>query len=453
MTTLAINGAHAARLLEALDERDETAWVLTAAVMKGGELLLGRELLEVPADAYVERGPTRLRIASTGFVPAFSRARSEGHVAVFVHTHPGGLATPSLPDAEVDRVLRAHARDRGLVGYASLVVGGVSAQPAVAGSVWVDDAGPTSIGKVRVAGSDMCVWLADGQDLGGPLPIFDRQVRAFGPDGQRLLSGLRVGVVGAGGTGSATIEQLARLGVGELVVVDDDVVDEANLTRIHESSHDDIDVPKVDLAKRRAESFGTGTRVRAVRGTVASRVGVDALAGCDVIFGCTDDNAGRLVLNRIAYRYLIPVLDSAVVIDADGGAGVLRGVTGRVTVVVPGEPCLLCRGQVDASLASEEMMDPAARRALSGEGYARGATGPAPAVVSFTTAVAALAVSEWLGRLLGYAESTSSQLLVRFHGQEIRRAGRPAVPGHMCVEPAEWALGATEPPLGIVGLR
>ena len=120
--------------------------------------------------------------------------------------------------------------------------------------------------------------------------------------------------------------------------------------------------------------------------------------------------------------------------------------------MVPGEPCLICRGQVDPRLAAEEMMDPDARRALAGEGYARGAEGPAPAVVAFTTGTSALALSDVLGRLLGYAEYASTQLLLRFHAQSIARAGRGAVDGHFCVNPAEWAQGDTTPVLGIVGL-
>lgn len=62
-----------------------------------------------------------------------------------------------------------------------------------------------------------------------------------GTDGQRSLGALRSGVVGAGGTGSAVTEQLARHGVGDLVMLDDDVVvDDTNLTRIHGSTAADL---------------------------------------------------------------------------------------------------------------------------------------------------------------------------------------------------------------------
>ena len=62
------------------------------------------------------------------------------------------------------------------------------------------------------------------------------------------VNGVRVGVVGAGGTGSAVIEQLARLGVGELVIFDDDTIDETNLTRIHGATVADVGRAKAELA-------------------------------------------------------------------------------------------------------------------------------------------------------------------------------------------------------------
>jgi molybdopterin/thiamine biosynthesis adenylyltransferase len=453
MSTLAITTEQAACLFDALQLVDETAWVLVARVADDGGLLLGRDLLDVPAAAYIERGPRRLTIASAGFVPAFSAARRDGAIPIFIHTHPGGDASRSSLDEHVDELLRSHAADRGLSGYASLIVGGTPSAPEITGRLWMAHGRHTAVRRLRLAGNNFRLLLANSEDAdSAPPSIFDRQVRAFGEVGQRLLAELRVGVVGAGGTGSASIEQLARLGVGTIVVVDDDTIDKTNVTRIHESVEDDVGESKAVVATRRAQSYGTGTKVHTVDQTVCSRAGVEALAGCDVIFGCTDDNAGRLVINRLAYRYLVPVIDCGVVVDVSEVDLLVRGVVGRVTVVAPGEPCLLCRGQVDTTLASEEMMDPDTRRARAGEGYARGAQAPAPAVVTFTTAIAAMAVNEMLGRLFGYMDSPSSQTLIRFHDQAVGRGGRRGPEGHTCRDAHEWGLGPTEPLLGIVGL-
>jgi tRNA A37 threonylcarbamoyladenosine dehydratase len=50
-----------------------------------------------------------------------------------------------------------------------------------------------------------------------------------------LLSNLNVGIVGAGGTGSALAEQLIRLGIGNLIVIDDDVFKSSNINRVYGS--------------------------------------------------------------------------------------------------------------------------------------------------------------------------------------------------------------------------
>ena len=61
------------------------------------------------------------------------------------------------------------------------------------------------------------------------------------------LRHLRVGVVGCGGTGSAVAMLLARLGVGQIALFDEDVVERTNLNRLHGARQSDADAmrPKV----------------------------------------------------------------------------------------------------------------------------------------------------------------------------------------------------------------
>ncbi len=450
MTTLAIHGGHADALLPALCAVDETAWVLSARAVPSHELILGRTLREVPADAYLERGPRRLRISSAGYVPAFSQALAADELPVFVHTHPTGRPTRSQLDEVVDVELAAFAAARGFTSYIALILGGTPERPRFTGRIIDADGRERRIDKLRIASRDFRVLLADDRPAYTPDAMFDRQARAFGVDGQALLRTLQIGVVGAGGTGSPTIEILARLGVGDIIAIDDDTVDETNLTRLHGSTAADIGAAKVQLAAALATAYGTGSVVTPKITTVSSRAGAEALRGCDVVFGCTDDHAGRLVLSRLAYHYLIPVFDMGVMVDVN--AGEVRGINCRVTMAVPGEACLLCRGQVDARIAGDEMLDDSRRRELAGQGYASGEAGPAPAVVAFTTLTAAHAVSDLLGRLFGYAAATSTQMLIRPHVQRISPAGRPTREGHYCAAESEWGLGDAEPFLGIAGL-
>ena len=306
---------------------------------------------------------------------------------------------------------------------------------------------PTTIDAVRVVGDSWRLLLVE---TNATVPsIFDRQIRAFGSAGQHLLAHLRVGVVGAGGTGSAVCEQLIRLGVGEITVIDDDVIndDGSNVTRVWGSTMADIGMPKVSIVERTAEQIGFGTRINPIKGTVNDEATAQELRHCDVVFGCTDDNRGRMTLSRIATWYLIPVIDMGVKLSSS--EGVLTNIDGRVTIIDHATGCLQCRGRIDAQVLQAEVLQPLEREARVAESYAVGLGERDPAVVAYTTSIAATAVAEFLARTIGLdTDRPSTELLVRFHQRSIGRSTRPAKPGHWCVDTANVGAGDTEPFLG-----
>jgi molybdopterin/thiamine biosynthesis adenylyltransferase len=261
-----------------------------------------------------------------------------------------------------------------------------------------------------------------------------------------------VGVVGCGGTGSATAILLARLGVGQLVLFDDDIVDVTNLNRLHGSRRGDADAirPKVDVVAREIADMAIGTRVVPVRAWVGDPACRDALKSCDVIFGCTDDHDGRLMLNRFSYFYLIPVIDMGLAIDPNPVGG-LRDLSGRVTVLVPGAPCLLCRGVVDPALARDEDLErshPEEYERRKREAYVRGGGDPAPAVVTFTTATACLAVDELLQGLTCFRDPGGWvwHRVRRFDLLLDRRPGAQQNPHcPICVDQGYWGRGDIDP--------
>src|SRR3989442_11612923 len=162
-------------------------------------------------------------------------------------------------------------------------------------------------------------------------PFFERQVLAFGAESQALLQQLHVGVVGVGGTGSAVVEQLARLGVGTLTIFDGDSFDPTNVNRVYGSSPKDVGRAKVEIAKDHIERVGLGTTVHVFADPITSEAVAKQLRVCDVIFGCTDKQAPRAILVNLALRYLIPVLDLGVAINSMNGS--IRDIIGRVTIL------------------------------------------------------------------------------------------------------------------------
>jgi molybdopterin/thiamine biosynthesis adenylyltransferase len=286
-----------------------------------------------------------------------------------------------------------------------------------------------------------------------------RQALAFGAFTNARLKAMRVGVVGCGGTGSATAMLLARLGVGHLVIFDEDLVEVTNLNRLHGARRADADGmrSKVDVVAREIAELGLGCRVVAIRRWVGDAACRDALKSCDVIFGCTDDNDGRLLLNRLAYFYLIPVIDMGLAIEIKPVVGGTRELSGRVTVLAPGGSCLLCRQIVDPTVAREEDLkrrNPSEYERRKREAYVRGGGDPAPAVVTFTTATACMAVDELLQALTNFRDSSgwAWQRVRRFDLMRDRSPGAPLNEDcPICVEPTYWGRGDAEPFLDRVG--
>lgn len=450
--TLVLPESLAEQLAAAAAQADESGAVLIAGITRGsnGVRLLGRELHWVPDHAYSKRTAESLEVMSAGYVPALRRAADLGSVAIWVHTHPGvgSRPMPSRHDDVVDDKLRELFMVRTDADvYASLIVSEAPALFRFSGR-GVDGPRPFAIRRVVVLGDRLRV-LGDLGTSTGVLPdTFDRQVRAFGGDVQRVLALLQITIVGCGGTGSAVAEQLVRLGVRHLTLVDDDTLSASNVTRVYGSRPEYVGQRKVDVLATHLARIATDVKVTKLAGKITAEDHARAVSSSDVLFGCTDDNAGRVVLGRLAAYCLIPLIDCGVLISSDNGA--LRSIDGRVTLQMPGDPCLVCRNRVDLARAAAEQLDPAERTRRQDEGYAPELGGVEPAVITFTSAVASAAVTELLDLLIGFGpDDRHNELLIRFHDREISTNFGSPRPGHYC-DPAAASLGQgeSEPFLG-----
>ena len=190
----------------------------------------------------------------------------------------------------------------------------------------------------------------------GDLETVARLAAAFGDEAARRLREATVGVVGAGGTGSAAIEVLARAGVGRLIIVDPDHLEPSNLERVHGSCARDLEarVSKSELARRHANAINKRCEVVAVRGALPQELAVDKLVEADVILGCTDQQHSRLALSDLVVRYLVPAIDCGVALE--GSEGVVRGQIIQLLRWLPADPCAVCRGLVNPRRVSQELM-------------------------------------------------------------------------------------------------
>lgn len=431
---------------KAAREHDEAAAVLLAGVARtsSGLRLLGRELHWVPNHAYDRRTSRSLSIRSEGYTKALARCEQIHATPMWLHTHPGkrGIPISSHYDRIVDDQLQSTFRIRsGANIYASAVFSPAEPWFTFSGEVWVGgDPVADSVTRTLVIGSRWSLLSSEHAPHDSIVPpLFDRQVRAFGGDIQRVLSQLRIGVVGCGGTGSAVSEQLIRLGIRCLLLIDPDNLSETNLTRVYGSTPDRVGAPKVDVLASSLQRIAPDARIDRCVGSITTRAVAQELTSCDIVFGCTDDNAGRLVLSRLSSYYIAPVIDVGVLLSSSNGR--MEGIDGRITVLSPGLACLVCRGRVDLGRAHAEQLDPAERGALQKEGYASELGGIEPAVVPYTSLVAGFGVAELLERFIGYGpEPEPGELLIRCHDRELSTNSQLPAPRHYC-NPIDGAIG------------
>lgn len=466
--TLALRAEQAQALKTHLlreDGRERAAYLLCSIAKVGvdpwerqaHERFLVRQVVPVPDAELLESTPTRVTWSTRSFVQVLKQADRAGQVVAIVHNHPAGQPCFSPQDDANEPELLQGAINRNGPGtrLLSLIM---TSDGRLAGRIWRQ---PTKTGQdplamIRVVGSRFDFHYAE-RGMAADMRAFHRQALAFGAALNQDLGKLRVGIVGCGGTGSAVAMLLARLGVGQIALFDNDIVDQTNLNRLHGARQADADAmrPKVEVVARAITELGLGVRVVPVDAWVGNPACRDALKCCDVLFGCTDDHDGRAFINRFAYYYLTPVIDIGLAIDvSDDAIPEVKALDGRVTVLMPGHTCLICREVINSKIAADQALkrkNPAEYEKRKAEAYVFGEGNPSPAVVTFTTELACMGVNELIHRLQGFRgeDGHAANRVRKFHLNEDRRPGR-APEGYcpLCGTEENWGAGDVEPFMG-----
>ena len=128
--------------------------------------------------------------------------------------------------------------------------------------------------------------------------------------------------IGAGGLGGPVLQYLAASGVGRLIVVDDDVVEERNLQRQTLYGNATLGTPKADAAAARLADLNPLVEVIPVPLRVTQETAEEILGDCDVVVDAVDNLPTRLVVARTCQRLDLPLVFGAV-----------QAVNGQVTVL------------------------------------------------------------------------------------------------------------------------
>lgn len=130
----------------------------------------------------------------------------------------------------------------------------------------------------------------------------------IGSEGQKKLNAAKVLVVGAGGLGSPVLIYLAAAGVGELGIVDDDVVSLSNLQRQILYKVTELNKPKVEMAKAALQANNPELIVKTFQTRFSRENAIELAAGYDVIVDCTDNYASRYLIDETSKALGIPMV-------------------------------------------------------------------------------------------------------------------------------------------------
>jgi len=385
---IAATDMHVLRSTLLVAEREQCAVLFASHVRTraGRDRLLVRELVLPVPDDYAKSGIDHAELRPEFVARVAKRARLESCSLIFVHTHPGENAPYFSPvDDHGEAELAAFLTRRGQTAiHVAMVlsVGGTRARILA----------QTKDVRVVSVGDRLKVEFDSAAIDDSVHRRFDRQVRAFGADGQRTLRQLRVALVGLGGTGSIIAQQLVHLGVRDFILIDPDHVDETNLNRVVGATHEDVGKLKVAVSQRYVERFSHDVHVRAIEGDVVRESIARQLIDTDLILCCTDSHGSRSVVQQVAYQYLLPCIDVGSTITVDSGE--VTGIFGRVQLLGPDQPCLWCTGLLSSDEVRRDMMTEIERTA---DPYLQGARVPAPSVISLNGTVVSLAVTMLLG--------------------------------------------------------
>ena len=141
---------------------------------------------------------------------------------------------------------------------------------------------------------------------------YERNIPSLTEAESQLLRTKKVAVIGCGGLGGYIIEQLARLGIGTIRIVDGDVFEESNLNRQLFSDVTVLGKPKTEVSQARIAAVNPDVKVEALHGYLEEDNALEFLRGCDAVVGALDNIYTRRVLERNCEELGIPYVYGAI---------------------------------------------------------------------------------------------------------------------------------------------
>ena len=156
--------------------------------------------------------------------------------------------------------------------------------------------------------------------------IASRQMSIVTRSEQERFKDAKITVIGCGGIGGETIEMLARMGIGELVLVDKDAFDLSNLNRQTLATISDLGLDKSAVAAEKVRLINPYVKVTTFNEHI-DQSNIDKVIGdSDIVIDALDNVLTRVIVSRKAKEKGIPYVH-----------GAIHGTLGQITVFLPNE--------------------------------------------------------------------------------------------------------------------
>ena len=129
---------------------------------------------------------------------------------------------------------------------------------------------------------------------------------------QQKLGQAQVLVVGVGGLGVAVLPYLVAAGIGEITLVDGDVVEESNLARQVIYTEKSIGQKKVFMAQQFAQALNSAVKIHVFPENLSPNNAKNLIQGVDLVIDCTDNFAARYLINDVCVALKKPFVYAAI---------------------------------------------------------------------------------------------------------------------------------------------
>lgn len=154
--------------------------------------------------------------------------------------------------------------------------------------------------------------------------IASRQMSIVTRSEQQRFKDAKITVIGCGGIGGETIEMLARMGIGELILVDKDAYDLSNLNRQTLATIADLGLTKSDVAAEKVRLINPYVKVTTFNEHVDQTNIEKVIGDSDIVIDALDNVLTRVIVSRAAKEKGIPYIH-----------GAIHGTLGQITVFLP----------------------------------------------------------------------------------------------------------------------